>query len=368
LCLGNITISFNVAAIVAVIPAISKDLAASDIVTARMIPYYMVPYGIGALLYAPLARWVPFKTIMGLSMALYGLSNALCVTLTRLNPFLGAQFLLGLTAAGVVPLGLMTIGKLFDYEIRGRLVGVFFSSSFLASLVGIWLSGFANWRWLFSIPAFLGFLTSAAYFLARFSLIDRLQTTAVNYWETLKKQEIRNVFIFIFLISLCFHAVHKWFGVYLSRFYLCDQKTISFFFILMALSSVAGQILGGFLTDKKGRFPACLLGVLLLSLSTIALVFEFPLFIVGIIFAFFSMGWTIGHNGVSTVLTDFPEEDRAEIASLNSSLRFLSGGLGFFISGLFIEKSFGLTFLGFGILMLIFSVFLKRVIPDRKTI
>jgi predicted MFS family arabinose efflux permease len=335
-------------------------------VAARAIPYYMVPYGIGALLYAPLARRISLKIIMAFSMAGYGLLSLLCVFMVRLNPFLWAQVVLGLSAASVVPLGLITIGRLFEYQIRGRLVGTFFSSSFLSSFVGVWMSGFADWRWLFSIPALLGFLPSASYFLIPFSWVNRLEAKRIDYVGTLKQPDIRNVFIFIFFISLFFHAVHKWFGVYLSRIYHCDQKTISLFFILMALSSIMGQMLGGFLTDKKGRLQACLLGVFLLSFSTVALALRLPLYTVALIFAFFSMGWTIGHNGVSTVLTDFPDENRPEIASLNSSLRFLSGGLGFFISGLFIEKSFGLTFLGFGILMLISSVFLKKIIPYQQ--
>ena len=82
------------------------------------------------------------------------------------------------------------------------------------------------------------------------------------------------------------------------------------------------------------------------------------------ILAVLSTGWTIGHNGVSTVLTDFPEEHRPEIASLNSSVRFVSGGLGFQLSSLFVEKSFGITFFCFGILMLVSSILLKDVIME----
>jgi hypothetical protein len=65
-----------------------------------------------------------------------------------------------------------------------------------------------------------------------------------------------------------------------------------------------------------------------------------------------SAGWTVGHNGVSTVLTDFPDKYRAELASLNSSIRFLSGGLGFYLSGFLIEKSFPLNFFIIGIFIL----------------
>jgi uncharacterized membrane protein len=55
---------------------------------------------------------------------------------------------------------------------------------------------------------------------------------------------------------------------------------------------------------------------------------------------------------VSTVLTDFPDKYRAEMASLNSSVRFLSGGLGFYLSSFLIQKSFSLNFFVIGIMIL----------------
>jgi hypothetical protein len=76
-----------------------------------------------------------------------------------------------------------------------------------------------------------------------------------------------------------------------------------------------------------------------------------------------SVCWTIGHNGLSTVLADFPDEDRPIIASLNSAVRFISGGLGFQFSALFVGASFGLTFLGIGILILLLAYILKYIIP-----
>ena len=58
-CLGNIAISFNTGAVAAAIPLIAADFHTTDFVVARIVPYYMIPYGLGALLYAPLTRFLP---------------------------------------------------------------------------------------------------------------------------------------------------------------------------------------------------------------------------------------------------------------------------------------------------------------------
>ena len=325
----------------------------------------MIPYGLGALLYAPLAGRFSFKMILAGTMVVYSVTNFVCATAHSIQIILWARILMGLAASSVIPLCLIWIGALFPKEIRGRLVGLFFSTSFVASVLGIVVSGIFPWRWLFLIPALLAAVTAMLIIVGVDIQLGKENFKRIDYLGVLKNFEIRNVLIFIFAISFLYHGVHKWLGVYLNRMYHAPQWTISFFFMLIAVFGAVGQNLGGYVTDKIGRRVACEAGVFILSLTTMLLWGRYPFFVLGIILSLFSIGWTIGHNGVSTVLTDFPDENRAEIAGLNSAVRFLSGGLGFFLGGSFVEKDFGLTFLGFGVLMFAALLFLRNIIPQE---
>lgn len=367
LCLANITISFNFAALAAVVPAISRDLMLPDVQVSRILHYYMIPYGLGAMIYAPLARRINYRNILIGSVSLYSAMNWICAAQDSLPIILLARIFMGLAAAAIVPLTLIVMGKGFEKQIRGRLVGMFFSTSFIASLFGLFLSGMAHWRWLFYIPLFLGVVNIILIAFVGSSILRAKETVSINYFKVFRQPRIRRILGFIFVISFLYHGVHKWFGVYLDREYHLHQGLISFFFILIALFGVFGQNLGGWLTDHKGRFNACQIGVSILALATMSLYGHYPLFVLGMIFAAFSIGWTIGHNGVSTVLTDMPEETRSEIASLNSFIRFFSGGLGFFVGGPFVEKNFGMAFLCFGILMFLSSLFLEKIIPQEAS-
>ncbi|MFH1360862.1 MAG: MFS transporter [Candidatus Omnitrophota bacterium] len=367
LCLGSVTISFNVAAIAAAIPTISLDLNLSDIQVSKILPYYMIPYGLGALMYAPLAEKIIFRKIVGGSMAIFALSSLNCAFVNSLGQFLCSRVIMGLSGGSIIPLGLILIGRTFEKEVRGRLVGILFSSAFVSSLAGILLSGLANWRWLFLIPALLAAMITLLTFFFKFETIKIKHGRSIDYGKVIRNETVRNVFLFIFAISLFYHGIHKWLGVYLSRIYHFDQWTISFLFLLMTIGGAMGQNIGGYMADKKGRVKACYLGIMLLAAATMLLSGVFPLAVLSVILIVFSIGWTIGHNGVSTVLTDFSDEYRPEIASLNSSIRFLSGGIGFFLAGLFVEKNFQLTFLGIGLLMLTLSFFAKKVIPETLT-
>ena len=153
----------------------------------------------------------------------------------------------------------------------------------------------------------------------------------------------------------------------MDRIYHLKQLTISLLFGLIAVSAAVGQNWGGHLTDTKGRIVSCRVGIYLLSAAVILLSVKVPVFLLALFLSMLAIGWTVGHNGASTALTDFPEENRSEVASLNSSLRFVGGGIGFSISGIFVAKSFELTFLGIGILMLLLSFVIKKVIPNEAT-
>lgn len=334
-------------------------------IVSRISAYYMIPYGLGALLYVPLAGRFGVKIILAATMAVYAATNFICTAVDSIQIILFTRIFMGLAAASVIPLCLISIGTLFPKEMRGRLVGLFFSTSFIASILGIVVSGIFPWRWLFLIPALLAAVTAFLIIIGTDIQWEKQQSSRINYLGVLQNIQIRNVLIFIFAISFLYHGVHKWLGVYLHRIYDAPQWMISFFFMLIAIFGAIGQNLGGYVTDKIGRRVACEVGVLILSVMTMLLWGKYPLFVLGVILSLLSIGWAVGHNGVSTVLTDFPDENRGEIAGLNSSARFFSGGLGFSLGGAFVEKDIGLTFFGFGILMAVTLIFLRNIIPQE---
>lgn len=365
LCLACVTISFNVAAIAAIIPVISKDLDLPPLVIAKMIPYYMIPYGIGALLYAPLTKIISYRRILSVSMVVFSFACFTCARFTRIDHILFSRILMGVSGASVIPLGLMIIGEFFEKSIRGRLVGVFFGCSFFASLVGLALSGVADWRWIFVVPAGLGMVLAILCYLVPLKILRKVHGVDVNYFQIFQVAKARNIFIYISVISALYHGVHKWFGMFFDQVYGLDKLKISGLFILAAIFGFCGQMAGGVLSDKKGRLFSSYLGIIGLTIAVFFLSLEYTFLLSCVSTVLISFFWTMGHNGTSTVLTDFPDPQRPMIASLNSSLRFLSGGIGFYLSSFFVERSFGTTFFVISILMFLLSFTLKKVIDEN---
>ncbi len=365
LCLQGVVISFNISSIAALIPSISYSLCIPDFLVGEIIPFYMIPYGLGALIYAPLVKVVKPKTIMVFSFILFTIFSVVCGATSSLEQLAWSRVITGIAAASVIPLALVLIPRLSEKEFHGRLVGVFFSSTFVASLVGVALSSVIGWRWIFYLPAILGLITALVTFFLFPDDIEKQENISINYLKLLRKPEIFNIFLFIFIVSMIYHGTYNWLGVYLDKVYNLSQARISMLLTAIGISGVFGQIIGGFISDKKGRLKACSLGLMILAVTVMLLFAKFPLWVLFLIFLAFGIGWTVNHNSLVTILTDFPDESRPAVASLNSSVRFISGGLGVSLSSLLVRMDFGLTFLFFGLLLLALSVFSPKFITTE---
>lgn len=367
LCCGAIAISFNVAAVSAVVPSIAKEFQVSNYSAAKVITFYLIPYGLGALIYAPLTRILTFHRTLCIILISYALSNVLCAYAQNLNQLLFGRVVMGVAASGIIPLGLMLIGNLYEKNKRGRLIGGFFACNFVAATAGIILSGLMHWTGLFVIPAILSTVLSIVVFHYAKPLMLFKHRSAVNYVTCLKEKEVFKLFIFIFFLSFFYHAVHKWYGIYLSEIYGFNQLSISYFFVLTAIGGMIGQNIGGWISDVSHRRNAVFIGIIGLGITIMCLSIKHNETVLGIVLFLISVFWTIGHNGISTALTDYPEEQRPIFASLNSSIRFLGGGIGFWASSYFVKKSFSLTFLSVGILCLIMSLLVNQMILWRHS-
>ncbi len=352
LCIEGAVLSFNVAACVALIPQIASTFQVEQFIAGRLTWIYMLPYGVAALVYGPLIRIVDAKKVECICILFFACSNFFAATSQTIEALFISRFFMGLSGASVIPLGLILIAQEVKSRERGKYVGFFFSATFIASLIGLVLSGFVPWRNLFLIPAVSGFLLffGMVSWLPNFGVLPGQKV--FRYWQSFQHKGVRLVFFYIFFISMFYHGVQQWLGVYFSQGYLFNQMTISLLVTLTSFSGIFGEAIGGYLSDLIGRIPTINLGILCMIAGLVLLLVRLPLFLLILPMLLWGFGWTLNHAGVSTVLTDLPGNLVHEAASLNSGIRFLSGGIGTVIGGIILQKSFSLGFLLFGVCLL----------------
>lgn len=365
LCLEGALLSFNVAASAALVPSIAAAFDVSQFVAGKIVWVYMLPYGVAALLYGPLIRAVDARRVELICIFLFSLANLLAGLSKDIPMLFAGRFLMGVFGASVIPLGLILIGKHISPMRRGRAVGIFFGATFVASLVGLALSGLVYWRWIFIAPAIAGFVLWIFLWIYLPSFKQDLSGFRFGYRQAFANARVARVFIYIFLISIFYHGVQQWLAVYFSKKFSFEQFAISMLVTLTSLSGIFGEVIGGFFADTLGRMKTAHIGSLIMIVSIAAILVQLPLFVIGILMLCWGFGWTLNHAGISTILTDLPPEYIHESASLNSSVRFIAGGLGAAIGGYLMQFDIHLGFIVFGTCLAILLVCTKPLIENR---
>ncbi|MFH1281340.1 MAG: MFS transporter [Candidatus Omnitrophota bacterium] len=357
LCLEGAVLSFNVAAVAALIPSIASDFALSQFVVGKIVWLYMLPYGLAAFFYGPLIRVFDARRIELICIFLFSLANLMAGLSGNITTLFIARFMMGIFGACVIPLGLILVAKRVSQHQRGSYVGIFFGSTFVASLLGLFLSGIISWRLIFIIPAVLGLILWIFMYIYLPSFKEDSGRWRFGYLAALKHKKVLKIFIYIFLISVIYHAVQQWLGVYFSTQLFLSQFTISILITLTSFSGIFGEVFGGHLADRVGRPRVVSLGIIAMVVCVFLLLLKLPLILLGGVMIIWGLGWTFNHVGLATMLTDLPGEFLNEAASLNSGVRFIAGGLGVSLGGLIMQKSFNLGFIVFGsaLVLLLFS-------------
>lgn len=322
----------------------------------------MLPYGLAALLYGPLARSLDCKKILFSCLGVLSFANLLAGLAPNLYFLFMARVLAGISGSAIIPISLILIAKTSTASERGKKVGGFFSLTFISSLLGLFLSGVVFWRWIFFLPAIGAALVSLGIYLYFPKLSSGLGKIRFNYFQVLSDKKVFRLFIYIFAISFLYHSVRQWLGVYFSTVYSLEQFLISMLLTTIPLSGILGESLGGILADRVGRIRIVNIGVALMLVALFSLLFQNILIVLFAIMFIWGVGWTFNHSGISTFLTDLPHKHLYESASLNSSVRFLSGGLGAVLGGMLSQRGFNLQFMFVILGLVILLIFSKKLV------
>ncbi|MFO8052354.1 MAG: MFS transporter [Candidatus Omnitrophota bacterium] len=355
-------LSFSVQATAALLPTLAEYFNQDPVKVGKLIWIYMLPYGLCALIWSPLSRKFSLKNILLFCLAFFSLSAlVVAFSFNLLAAFLG-RLGMGIFGSALIPLSLITIGKECNSKERPKHVGLFFSIGFGSGLFGVFLSGILPWRFIYGIPACLG-IAALLFGLRYLDSHDYRGKFKISYLTTFKDKSALKLFSFIFILSFLYHSIHQWLGVYLAQKYSFSQFLISFTLTISAIAAIFSESIGGFLSARFGSSNIASLGLLSMFLF---LIFSLTIGIPQAIFfliIFWGMGWAFNHVGLSSYLTGLPDEYLRDASSLNSSLRFISGGLGTYFGGKIISKvGFSTHFISVGVLILIVAALIKKTL------
>lgn len=230
-------IFFQAYMVAPLIPYLSQVFEVSNQTIGLIIPAYMIPYGIGSLVYGVLSDRFGRKTIMLFSLvAMTGLVM-LTATTQSAEQLMGWRLLTGISASGVILQTLTLIGELFPYAERGRPLGWIFGAMAggmaLGSVFGAVLVSSLTWQGLFIVVGGLSVIVLRLIWKQRYLLGSKATTTAINlpalfsgYKSLLSTKRGQRTYGYVLLNGLFHSGVFTWLGLYFTQRYGFNESQI----------------------------------------------------------------------------------------------------------------------------------------------
>ena len=372
LAAATFIIFFQAYMVAPIIPALSHVFGISVEKVGLIVPAYLIPYGIATLGYGLLADRLGIHRLMFASLAAFAVLTALTATATSIEQIALWRVLTGLGASGVVPLGLVLVGRLFPYEQRGRPLGWLFGAMAggmaFGSPLGAILVPFIGWQGLFLVVGAAG--AGVLLLLLRYRSIIAAAAQPVTgtladlyrgYKGLLGVPRGQRTYGYVLVNSMFHSGVFTWLGVYFEQRYHIGPAGIG---LALLGYGVPGFLFGpmiGRAADRWGRARLLPIGLGLSAVAAAALFFGFPLVLAPVVAMVLSLGYDMTQPLFAGIVTALGRERPGQAMGLNVFTLFIGFGLGSLVFGGVLRFGFAAALALFAAVELIMALLSLRL-------
>lgn len=330
------------------------------------IPAYVVPQALSTLWSGPLSDRLGRRSVIFGSLLAFISLTAATATAQHVGAFLAWRVATGVSAAGIVPIGLTLIGDVVPFRQRGRAVGWLFGSiaggTATGAAMGALLEPLVGWQNLFLGVSAL--CAAAVAFAVGTHALPRLSRpiaapawSAVTrgYAKLLRQSRAQRTYSYVLLNAILQSGVFTWLGLYLHQRFGLGEAGIG---LTLLGYGVPGLLFGpviGKLADRYGRARIIPAGIALTGFCALALALPLPLNGVRVAIILLSLGFDLTQPLLAAIATDLRGERGQAVAVMAFSLF-----LGFGVGSLLFQGAMTLGFVGalvlFGLAALVAAV------------
>jgi predicted MFS family arabinose efflux permease len=336
-------IFFQAFMVAPILPQLAQGFGVSPERVGLIVPAYLIPYGAATLVYGLLADRLGVWRVMAGSLAAFAALTALTATASSVGQLAMWRFMTGLGASGVVPLGLVLVGRLFPYERRGRPLGWLFGAMAggmaFGSTFGALLEPVVGWHGLFLTVGVAGgalllvLASSRGIIPGATAAGTRLPDLFRGYRDLLLNPRGRRTYGFVLLNSMFHSGVFTWLGLYFEQRYGLGPVGVG---LALLGYGIPGFLLGpviGRIADRRGRGRLLPAGLLLGAVSAAALTLDAPLLLAAVAVTVLSLGYDMTQPLLAGVVTALGGQRPGQAMGLNVCLLFTGFGLGSLLFG-----------------------------------
>ncbi len=347
---ANFIIGLGAFVVIGVLSPIADAFALSKADAAWAMTAYALAYALTSPVLVALTGAVERARLLVASMALFALGALLCATAPNFGVVLLGRAAMAVGAGLVTPAQAAVAASVVTPAERGRALSLVFFGFTIAQGFGVplgaWLGYAFGWRWAFALVALLASVGAMVLFAAT----PRGLKIPANSLATLATTASTPKFVvavgFTALFFAATYCVYTFLAPFVEARFDADRNGVTLVLATFGICGVAGNILGGALSDRLGP-DRTLAGVgvssvlLMPALTGLAAPFALTLALVGI--------WSL------TIFGNFAAQQSRLVAldparastlpALNAAAIYLGSAAGAYLGGLTL-KATGYAWLG----------------------
>jgi DHA1 family inner membrane transport protein len=275
LALATFAVGTDAFIIGGILPSIAKDLSVSVAVTGLVVSVFSVSYALGSPLVSALsASWRP-SIVIGGGLVAFSAANVLSAVSPTLTWLLGTRVLAALAAGLVAPACYALASTLGSSGSRGKMLAIvaagFTSAIVLGVPLGVFIGKYAGWRGSLSFVSVLGVIAALSMFCWNVPDSSRTAPRLFDQLRVLCRPETIVVLTPFLMWSIANFGLYTFIAAILGR--ALPAGDVPFLLLLFGSGCVAGNFIGGALSDRFGPgWPTMIFLVMLIgTLATIEL-------------------------------------------------------------------------------------------------
>jgi DHA1 family inner membrane transport protein len=370
LALGNFVVGMGAFVVVGIISPMASGLHVSKSDAGIVLTAYAIAYAVLSPVGAAATGKLRRRTVLVAALLLFCAGSIVSATATSLPIMTASRVLVAFGAALYTPLSAGMAAALTLPEQRGRALARVFGGITLAQVAGVpvgaWLAYRFGWPVAFWTVGALAGLVAAVLLAAIPRDVSFPATTVRTVLQTLSNGPLMFAISFTGTIMTAIYVIFTYFGPLIEASAGTNPEARTVYLLLFGFGAVAGNFLGGVLSDRIGPYKTllivCAAQVLLLPLFAIQ---PWNLLAFGLLVAVWSTcGWLYMAAQQSRLVSIMPEAPTLALA-LNAAMIYVGIAIGSVIAAAILGR-FGLAGLGLGGGVIALLALLHLILSHKK--
>ncbi len=339
LALGGLAIGTTEFAIMGLLPDVANDLNISIPVAGHLISTYALGVVIGAPILVALSAKFPAKNILIAFMVLFTFFNFLSAIAPNYSTLLISRFFSGLPHGAFFGVGTVVAAKLAQKGKSAQAIAVMFTGLTIANVAMVPLTTYLghtfSWRYAFAIVSIIGLIT--IFFLYK-NLPKQKEVKTVTLKEELQFFKTIKAWHILAIVATGFGGLFAWISyiapllIHVTNF---AESSVSYLMIVAGLGMLVGNIVGGYLADKRNPIKVAifLLSMMVLCLLLVFFLSEYKFATVVLTFLCGAFAMSIGAP-INIIMLDSAKHSAMLGAAFLQAAFNIANSLGAFLGGI----------------------------------